>query len=666
MRQKIPSSACASPATSSFEKVIAVTSHPTNLAAISDPSPKSLLRIVIVGHVDHGKSTLIGRLLQETGGISAAKIDALKAMSSKRGMPFELSFLLDSLQAERDQGITIDTSEIRFRTADRDVALIDAPGHTEFLRNMITGASRADAALLLIDAAEGVREQTRRHAYLLHLLGIRQVAVILNKMDRVGFDEQVYKSIASEISTYLENLGLLAAEVVPISAREGDGVAALSRRLSWYRGRTVLQAIDTFSPARPAEDLALRLPVQAVYKFDDRRIVAGRIETGRLTIGDELVFQPSGKTAIVHSIESWPTPEGDTKHTFREAGHSVGITLDREIFVERGEIIATGATRPKVARSLRARIFWLADEPLYVGASLNLRLATASTKARIAAIHNVIDPGQLSQTVHATVGNNQVAELELGLFQPLGADLHTVNPKTGRIVLEHAGRIAGGGLILSVTSDEAPLRPANRQVTPVASTVSVAERSSRHGHEGAVLWFTGLPGSGKSTIARSIERRIFDLGGAPLLLDGDTMRAGLNNDLGFANSDRTENIRRLAEVSSLLARNGSIAITAAISPVATDRAMARELVGERFFEIHVATPLAVCEERDPKGLYKRARAGEIKGFTGVDAIYEEPVTPDLTLRTDELPLEASVARVVDLLRDTGILKRTENDTNTTI
>ncbi len=643
-----------------------MSSHQKHLAAIVDPSPRSLLRIVIVGHVDHGKSTLIGRLLQETGGVSAAKIESLKAMSDKRGMPFELSFLLDSLQAERDQGITIDTSEIRFRTADRDVALIDAPGHTEFLRNMITGAARADAALLLIDAAEGVREQTRRHAYLLHLLGIRQVVVILNKMDRIGFDEQVYKSIVSEISTYLENLGLLAAEVVPISARDGDGVAKHSERIAWYRGPTVLQVIDTFSPARPAEDLALRLPVQAVYKFDDRRIIAGRIETGRLALGDEVVFQPSGKTAIVRTIEAWPARDDNAQYVDREAGHSVGITLDREIFVERGEIIATGATRPKVARSLRARIFWLAEEPLYTGASLTIRLATASTKARIAAIHNVIDPGQLSQTAHATVNSNEVAEVEFGLFQPLGADLHTVNPKTGRIVVEHAGRIAGGGLILSVASDEAPLRPANRAVTPVASTVSVAERIARNGHEGAVLWFTGLPGSGKSTIARSIERRIFDLGGMPLLLDGDTMRAGLNNDLGFANSDRAENVRRLAEVSSLLAKNGSIAIAAAISPVAADRAMARELVGDRFFEIHVATPLEVCEERDPKGLYKRARAGEIKGFTGVDGIYEEPRTPDLTLRTDQLPLEAAVARVVDLLRDTGILRRSENDTNTTI
>lgn len=611
-------------------------------------------------------SERFGRLPAIKIGISAAKIESLKAMSSKRGMPFELSFLLDSLQAERDQGITIDTSEIRFRSGERDVALIDAPGHTEFLRNMITGAARADAALLLIDAAEGVREQTRRHAYLLHLLGIRQVAVILNKMDRVGFDELVYKSIAYEISTYLENLGLLAAEVVPISAREGDGVAKLSGRTGWYRGPTVLQAIESFSPARPAEDLALRLPVQAVYKFDDRRIIAGRIETGRLAVGDEIVFQPSGKTAAVRTIETWPAPAAGAAYRHREAGHSVGVTLDREIFVERGEIAATGATRPKVARSLRARIFWLAEEPLYAGANVTLRLATANTKARVVAIHNVIDPGQLSQTVHANVNNNEVAEVEFGLFQPLGADLHTVNPKTGRIVLEHAGRIAGGGLILSVTSDEAPLRPANRAVTPVASSVSKAERISRNGHEGAVLWFTGLPGSGKSTIARNIERRIFDLGGTPLLLDGDTIRAGLNNDLGFATGDRAENVRRLAEVSALLAKNGSIAITAAISPVAADRAMARELVGERFFEIHVATPLAVCEERDPKGLYRRARAGEIKGFTGVDGVYEEPAAPDLTLRTDEMPVEIAVARVVDLLRDTGVLKRTETDTNTTI
>lgn len=641
-----------------------MTSHPTKLAALSPDSGRMLLRIVIVGHVDHGKSTLIGRLLQETGGIAPAKIESLKAMSLRRGMPFELSFLLDSLQAERDQGITIDTSEIRFHASERDVALIDAPGHTEFLRNMITGAARADAALLLIDATEGVREQTRRHAYLLHLLGIRQVAVVLNKMDRVEFDKTVYLAIAGEISKYLESLGLLAGQVIPISAREGDGVAKLSERLGWYRGPTVLETIDTFVPARPAEDLALRLPVQAIYKFDDRRIVAGRIETGRLSVGDEVMFQPSGKTALVRSIESWP----DHAHTDgeRRAGHSVGITLDREIFLERGEIIAAGPTRPKVARSLRARIFWLADDPLYVGASLTIRLATATAKARITAIHSVIDPGQLSQVAHSTVGNNEVAEVEFGLFQPIGADLHTVNPKTGRIVLEHGGRIAGGGLILSVASDDAPLRPVNRAVTPVVSTVSATERAARNGHDGAVLWFTGLPGSGKSTLARAVERHIFDLGGTPILLDGDTLRTGLNNDLGFAAGDRAENVRRLAEVAALLAKNGTVAIVAAVSPVSADRAMARELVGERFFEIHVATPLRVCEERDPKGLYKRARAGEIRGFTGVDSIYEEPAAPDLTLHTDQTTVDAAISGLVSLLRDTGILKRTDPNTSASI
>lgn len=663
MKPKIRSSGSASPDICDVRQdwTDTVTSHPANLSSIASDASRQFVRVVIAGHVDHGKSTLIGRILQETGGVTAAKIETLKAISSRRGMPFELSFLLDSLQAERDQGITIDTSEIRFRIADRDIALIDAPGHVEFLRNMITGAARADAALLLVDAAEGVREQTRRHAYFLHLLGIRQVAVVLNKMDRVGFDEAAYRGIAAEITTYLENLGLLISEIVPISAREGDGVASLSARLAWYQGPTILQAIDAFVAARPAHDQPLRMPVQAVYKFDERRIVAGRIETGQLSVGDEVVFQPSGKNAKIASIESWPNAAANDIPLERSAGTSVGVTLDRELFIERGEILATLSGRPKSARSIRARIFWLSGEPLAVGSNLVVRLATAATKARVTAIHSVTDPGRLAPRANSTVGNNEVAEIELGLFSPLAADLHTVNAKTGRIVLDYNGRIAGGGLVLSVTSDHASLRPANRAVTPVASTVSTLERSSRNGHEGAVIWFTGLPGSGKSTIARAIERRVFDLGGVPVLLDGDTVRTGLNNDLGFGASDRAENIRRIAEVASLLAKNGFVAIAAAISPIAADRAMARELVGERFLEVHVATPVEICEQRDPKGLYKRARAGEIRGFTGVDAPYETPSAPDLTVQTDGISVDDAATAVTNLLRDVGILQRAEPD-----
>ncbi|MDF2997758.1 MAG: adenylylsulfate kinase [Xanthobacteraceae bacterium] len=616
---------------------------------------RPLVRIVIVGHVDHGKSTLIGRLLHETGGIPEAKLESLKAMSARRGMPFEWSFLLDSLQAERDQGITIDTSQIRFRTSSRDIILIDAPGHAEFLRNMITGASQADAALLLIDAAEGVRDQTRRHGYLLHLLGVKQVAVVVNKMDRVGFDEAIFRAIENEITAYLGNLGVRANVVIPISAREGDGVSATTARTPWYSGPSVLQALDGFEPARAASDLALRMPVQAVYKFDDRRIVAGRIETGALHVGEEVVFQPSGKAAVVRSIETWPTPDPDWAPRQLNAGASAGITLDREIFVERGEILSTPASRPRAARRLRVRLFWLADEPLSVGSSLIARLATSEARATVSAIYDVVDPGHLSTFEAQHIERNQVGEIELTLSKPVAADPHGVNARTGRVALELGGRIAGGGLVISVVDTEAAevVLP-NRNITPVASVITAQERVGRYGHTGAVLWFTGLSGSGKSTLAKAVERRLFDRGGLPTLLDGDTLRAGLNNDLGFSDEDRAENNRRLAEIANFLKLHGHVVLVAAVSPSAAARAKVREIVGERFFEIHVSAPLEVCEQRDPKGLYAKARRGEIRGFTGVDAPYDVPAAPELVVETDRLDPVSAMERVDRMLVEAGV------------
>src|SRR5215213_10560702 len=325
------------------------------------------VRIVIVGHVDHGKSTLVGRLLHETGSLPEGKLDMLKAVSARRGMPFEWSFLLDALQTERDQGITIDTTQIRFRTRSRDIVLIVAPGHAEFLRNMITGASQADGAVLIIDALEGVRDQTRRHGYLLHLLGVKQVAVVVNKMDRVDFSAARFNEISAEITSHLASLGVTPSAVIPISARDGDGVAEHTSRIGWYQGPTVVEALDTLEPARPLEQLALRLPVQAIYKFDDRRIVSGRIESGHLATGDEIVIMPAGKIAKIRSVEGWPLTPVKGNQT---AGRSVGITLDRELFVERGDVIAHVGTTPRDTRRIRARIFWLHDKALTTGASI--------------------------------------------------------------------------------------------------------------------------------------------------------------------------------------------------------------------------------------------------------------------------------------------------------
>jgi bifunctional enzyme CysN/CysC len=619
------------------------------LSATPNGTTRPQVHIVIVGHVDHGKSTLVGRLLHETGSLPEGKLEMLKAVSARRGMPFEWSFLLDALQTERDQGITIDTTQIRFRTRSRDVVLIDAPGHAEFLRNMITGASQADGAVLIIDALEGVRDQTRRHGYLLHLLGIRQVAVVVNKMDRVDFSAERFKEISDEISAHLTGLGVRPTAIVPISARDGDGVAAHTPRIAWYKGPTVVEALDALEPARPAETLPLRLPVQAIYKFDDRRIVAGRIESGSLVAGDEIVIMPAGKIARIKSVESWPLTPVTGRQT---AGRSVGITLDRELFVERGDIIAHAGTSPRDTRRIRARVFWLHDKPLAKGDAILVRLGTREARANVVAIEKAIDPGALSNEENKAIARNHVGEIDISLAQPIAADPHTENPRTGRLVIEVNGRIAGGGLVLSVDAGQ---RAAPIDIVPVESALRPDERSARYRHNGAVVWLTGLPGSGKSTLARALERRLFSNGGSPILLDGDTLRAGLNGDLGFSPQDRSENIRRLAEVATHLARNGHVAIVAAVSPSRDDRAAARRIADNAFREIHVATPAEICESRDPKGHYAKARAGTLKSFTGIGNDYQPPTSAELVLDTSSRSVPDATEEIERMLAQTGIL-----------
>lgn len=625
--------------------------NPTAASNLATPSgtTRPQVRIVIVGHVDHGKSTLVGRLLHETGSLPDGKLEMLQAVSARRGMPFEWSFLLDALQTERDQGITIDTTQIRFRTKSRDVVLIDAPGHAEFLRNMITGASQADGAVLIIDALEGVRDQTRRHGYLLHLLGVKQVAVVVNKMDRVDFAEARFKEISDEISAHLIGLGVTPTAVIPISARDGDGVAEITANIAWYKGPTVVGALDQLTPAKPLDELPLRLLVQLITKFDDRRIVAGRIESGTLGTGDEIVIMPSGKIAKVKSVESWPvTPLASRQG----AGRSVGITLDRELFLERGDIISHVSTAPRDTRRLRARIFWLHDAPLQAGASVVVRLGTMETRATIVAIDKAVDPGELEGKSASHIARNHVGEIDLSLAKPVAADAYTDNPRIGRLVIEVNGRIAGGGLILSVDSGQ---RAAPIDIVPVESALRADERSARYKHGGAVVWLTGLPGSGKSTLAKALERKLFTRGGSPILLDGDTLRAGLNGDLGFSAQDRAENIRRLAEVATHLARNGHIAIVAAVSPSSEDRAQARRIADALFSEVYISTPADVCESRDPKGHYAKARAGNLKGFTGIGTDYQPPDNAELVLDTTNRSVADATEEIERLLTRSGVL-----------
>ncbi|MGE4279965.1 MAG: adenylyl-sulfate kinase [Magnetospirillum sp.] len=594
------------------------------------------LKIVVVGHVDHGKSTLVGRLLHETGALPEGKVEYLKEVCDKRGMPFEWAFVMDALQAERDQGITIDTSQLRFHTGNRPVLIIDAPGHKEFLKNMITGAASAEAAVLIVDAHEGVQEQTRRHGYLLHLLGLSQIAVVVNKMDLVGWSEARFQEVDAEIRAYLAGIGVIPTHVVPVSARGGDFIKDRSQAAAWYQGPTVLEALDGFAAAATAHDLDLRFPVQDVYKFDTRRIVSGRIESGRLKVGDKLVFSPSGKSARVASIEGWAG--SDVTVLSAGAGQSVGFTLDEPIFVERGQIAHLAESAPALAHEVKARVFWLGRDPLALGDRLKLKLSTAEYLVEVAAIERVIDVEDLGSHQGAQVGRNAVAEVVLRSRSAMAFDTFGANARLGRFVLVHGYDIVGGGIVASAND--------TRNIFQVNHQVTAESRARANAHKGGVLWLTGLSGAGKSTIAMELERRLFQKGWQVNVLDGDNVRHGLCSDLGFTHEDRTENIRRVGEVAHLFAKAGMLVITAFISPYRADRDRVRAIDAEAFHEIHVATGLDACEARDPKGLYRKARQGEIADFTGVSAPYEAPDVPELALNTEGKSVDETVAELL--------------------
>ncbi|NWH07856.1 MAG: adenylyl-sulfate kinase [Alphaproteobacteria bacterium] len=609
---------------------------------------KDLLRIVIVGHVDHGKSTLVGRLVYDTDSLPEGKFESIKAMSERRGMPFEWAFLMDAMQAERDQGITIDTAQIWLKTKGRDTVIIDAPGHKEFLKNMVTGASQADAALLVIDAEEGVREQSRRHGYLLHLLGIRQVAVVVNKMDLVNHSQDRFHTVEQEIRKYLGSIGVTPQLVIPVSARNGDNMGVRSANMPWYTGPTVVEALEHFSPTASHGDLPLRFPVQDVYKFDERRIIAGRIESGRLSVGDTLIFSPSNKSAKIKTIENWSPDDKKALPMTAQAGQSVGITLDEQIFVERGDIASHVAHAPIETEVFRARVFWLGREPLKVGGAYKVKLGTMEAPVRVQAIERVIDTTDLNTVAAPQVERNQVAEIVLRARRMIALDEFQTHPRTGRFVIVDKYDIAGGGIIsMEGYADQRELiTQRSTNITRVEHAIPHAERWRRNGHKGGVIWMTGLSGACKSTLAVALEKRLFEKGYHTYILDGDNVRHGLNANLGFSPEDRAENIRRVGEVAALFAQAGVIVITSFISPYRSDRERARSAAGEHFHEIHVKADLATCEARDPKGLYKKARSGQILEFTGISAPYEAPEEPELTVDTAAQPADACVDTLI--------------------
>ncbi len=611
------------------------------------------LKIVIVGHVDHGKSTLVGRLFYDTGSLPEGKYEKIKAACDHRGMPFEWAFLMDGLQAERDQNITIDTAQIWFRTPKRQYVIIDAPGHKEFLKNMVTGAASAEAALLLIDASEGVQEQSRRHGFLLSLLGIRQIAVLVNKMDLKNYSDKVFKSIEDEYRAFLSQVGVEPKLFIPMAAAKGDNVATKSPHMPWYSGPTVLEALDRFQVAESQQKLPLRFPVQDVYRFDRRRILAGRVESGTLRVGDKILFSPRNKMSTIKSIEGWPQGSREVA----SAGESIGITLTEQIYVERGQIGSMEHDAPMEGDVFNAKLFWLGRQNLEVGRKIKLKLTTEEVECQIQSIEKVIDASTLAEvdvTSRPYIARNDVAEITVRTKTPIAFDNADRIVNTGRFVLIDRLQVCGGGVI---SKGEYPDRREvlsgvkSQNIFWSAGKVTREARERRNRHKGAILWLTGLSGAGKSTVATELERELFAMGLHTYILDGDNIRHGLSANLGFSPEDRTENIRRVAEVSRLLMDAGVLVITAFISPYRDDRRLARSLVDEgEFIEVYVNAPLDVCEQRDPKGLYKKARAGQIANFTGVSAPYEAPDQPEIVVHTDKQTPAECVAHIIDFLK----------------
>ena len=611
------------------------------------------LKIVFVGHVDHGKSTLIGRILAETDTLAEGKIESLRRSCAEQGQSFEYAFLLDALSEEQEQNITIDTTQIQFASARRGYVIIDAPGHLEFLKNMITGAASADAAIVVIAADEGVREQSRRHGQLLSLLGIPQVLVAVNKMDLVDYAEDRFREIESVYRAFLDSLGLTVRFFLPVSASTGENVTGKSSAMPWFKGANLLSALDEFDLATSAAELPLRFPIQDVYRVENRRILAGRIESGTLRSGDRLVFSPHNKTAQVATIERW----GETAAAeFVTAGESIGITLCDHIFVERGHIASHEVGAPIESNRVRAKVFWIGREPLQIGSRYRLKLVTQEVECQVAALGPVIDVASLESAAveHRELRINEVAEVTLQTRAPLVFDNYERIPVLGRFVLADEGNLVGGGIISGgVYTNRKEIKSEN--IFWSESEITAQRRAARNEHRGAVIWLTGLSGAGKSTIAQALEKELFRRSMHTYVLDGDNLRHGLNSNLAFTPEDRAENIRRVSEVAKLMADAGTVVITSFISPYRIDRTRARAIAlqaGAEFVEVFVDAPLATCEERDPKGLYQKARAGELKGFTGIDAPYEPPEDPEIVVHTHKETPEESVAWILD-----GLLPR---------
>lgn len=612
---------------------------------------RQLLRITTAGSVDDGKSTLIGRLLHDTDSLP---LDHLAAVTDEEGIA-DLAALSDGLRAEREQGITIDVAYRFFSTATRSYILADTPGHERYTRNMFTGASNAHVAILLVDARAGVLRQTRRHARIAKLLGIKHFVATVNKIDLVNFNEDAFRRVEDELGQTAERLGDVGIQTIPIAAKLGDNVVHRSARTPWYDGPTLLDYLENIELAAPqAEASRLRLPVQWVSRptDDQRRRYTGRLAAGTLSVGDEVVSLPAGTRSRVTALDTL-----DDDRTTAVAPLSVSIELEDDIDVGRGDVFISGAedaVPPVLAREIDAHVCWFIDSPLRAGDRLALKQTTKTVRTTVQELHSRLDPetlDELDQPVELTL--NDIGTVTLRTSSVVVADPYDDNRDSGAFILidETSNDTVGAGTIIEARE----VKPGTHPRTDIRWHPSALDRKHRWkatGQSGATIWFTGLPASGKSTVAVAVERALVESGRVAYLLDGDNLRHGLSDDLGFSPGDRTENIRRVGHLTRLLADAGVVALASLVSPLKSDRETARALNDAAklpFIEVHVSTSLEECEKRDPKGLYARARKGELKGLTGVDAPYEAPEEPDLVLDTTGADIDELAARVIALL-----------------
>jgi bifunctional enzyme CysN/CysC len=625
-----------------------------------------LLRLSTAGSVDDGKSTLIGRLLYDTKSIFEDQLAAVEDASNRRGEGYvNLALLTDGLRAEREQNITIDVAYRYFATPRRKFIIADTPGHIQYTRNMVTGASTAELAIVLIDARNGVLTQSKRHGFIASLLGIPHMLVAVNKMDLVDWSEEVYDAIVEEYTEFAGKLGVDDLTFIPISALLGDNVVDQSAHMPWYRGTTLLHHLERVNVGAHRNLVDLRYPVQYVLRPDqDYRGYAGRVASGTLRPGEEVLVLPSGRKTRIRSIDTFEGPVSEAM-----AGDSVAISTDDELDISRGDMIVRPLNLPTVGSEIDATICWTSETPMQPGTHYWLRQTTREVKAFFNRIVYRIDVDTLHREEVERFELNDIGRVHLTTSLPVFFDRYEMNRETGSFVLidPHTNNTVAAGMIRGAVVGEQDLptapAPEDEEARPVSPdvvweswNVSLAEREARNGHPASVVWFTGLPGSGKSSIARGLERRLFGAGAHTMLLDGDQVRHGISGDLGFTPEDRQENVRRVGELASLFFRHGNVVLCTFVSPFRADRDRARSLVPDgRFVEVFVDTPLEECERRDPKGLYARAREGEITHMTGLTSPYEAPESPEVRLETVGRSVEEVIGELLGRLRQMGVV-----------